>query len=75
MAHFMPITPSAPAPASGPAPAVSLGLGQFGDLSLPVGCLGAAGWLGGGLLVGVALGLQLPRWRYAKAPCKQSAWQ
>lgn len=52
MTHFMPVTPSAPAPASAPTPAtaLSLGLGQFPELGLPVSlpgcCWGAAGGVG-----------------------------
>lgn len=47
MAHFMPVTPSAPATtAAAPATALSLGLGQFPDLGLPVRLCSDAGLCG-----------------------------
>ena len=47
MSHFMPVTPSAPAPVAAPNPAtaLSLGLGQFPELGLPVSCWTTVGLL------------------------------
>ena len=78
MTHFMPVTPSAAAPASAPTPAtaLSLGLGQFPELGLPVSllgcCWGAAGGSGGQVLWAVKECSDCGATCLGTAACKQA---